>query len=359
VFRLRSWASSMTMAPYLRNSRSDCISCNSMPSVMNFTLVDLPRPDVSYRVWYATRLSFDMECPFPRPISKHTRFAVDTAATRRGWVIPMRRGVDGTDDSPPSSSSSSSLPQRPSSLLPFAPLPRRCRCSTRHQLDVANPASYRNCGTCVDLPLPVSPHRIVQSFDRTASMISYSIPETGRSYRDSSMDAGRSIRCTTTFRFLLLVLPDDDFSFASSSHGRCMVDIVIVSEDGTYTFCLLRSSSSNLAILSSSSVRLLAISISNSALRVSVVALSVDRLANIIWEKDNGLTTGFVTASPPSSSTFAFVLSCFTVGDRAEEAAVAAATAFDSFGAEEASDSSTGDLAFFLATWPSSCSSCA
>lgn len=66
-----------------------------------------------------TGWSFASDALGGEDISCETLVAVETAATRRGWVIPIKPGL--------------SLPSKP------------------------NPASYSICGTCVVLPDPVSP----------------------------------------------------------------------------------------------------------------------------------------------------------------------------------------------------------
>lgn len=55
-----------------------------------------------------------------------------------------------------------------------------------------NPASYKNCGSCVVFPLPVSPHTTTTGLRRTASIIGCSSATTGSSNLDSCTSSGRN-----------------------------------------------------------------------------------------------------------------------------------------------------------------------
>ena len=61
---------------------------------------------------------------------------------------------------------------------------------------LVNPASYKNCGTCVVFPDPVSPAIIKTSLFRTASIIMSSSPIIGNFERDSVTSG---VRYTGTF----------------------------------------------------------------------------------------------------------------------------------------------------------------
>mmetsp|Transcript_7739 Transcript_7739/g.22834 ORF Transcript_7739/g.22834 Transcript_7739/m.22834 type:complete len:224 (+) Transcript_7739:1518-2189(+) len=154
VFNDRSCASSRTTAPQLRKSKSLWSSRSNTPSVSKTTRVASPRPPRSYLVRKPTSALFESDGD-GAPSSAATRSAVATTATRRGCVTAIRR------------------PAGPQS-----------------------PASYRNCGTCVDLPEPVSPLTITTSRRRTASTISCSHAHAGnrrRAARCSSVRATAGI----------------------------------------------------------------------------------------------------------------------------------------------------------------------
>ena len=101
----RSCTSSTRTTSNRRSSGSERSCRSSRPSVRKSTRVRRASRDDSKRTWYAT----SSECSVS--VSRATRRASATAATRRGCVHAMER----------------------------------------------KPARSRNCGTCVDLPQPVSP----------------------------------------------------------------------------------------------------------------------------------------------------------------------------------------------------------
>ncbi len=131
MLRLRSWASSMMMALYLRSSLSRWISASRMPSVMSLTLVDRLTSPVK-RTWKPT------SWPISTPSSSAMRSATVRAASRRGWVWP---------------------------ISPFSPRP-----SSRHIL-----------GIWVVLPEPVSPAMMVTWLAAMAAIRSSRRSETGSS----------------------------------------------------------------------------------------------------------------------------------------------------------------------------------
>mmetsp|Transcript_87459 Transcript_87459/g.234213 ORF Transcript_87459/g.234213 Transcript_87459/m.234213 type:complete len:293 (+) Transcript_87459:497-1375(+) len=154
-FTLRSCASSKTIAVYLRHRKSLWSSRSRIPSVINLILVFSVHLFLSYRTWYPTKSS--------SPISSPTRAATEIAATRRGCVTPIRY-------------------PRPSS--PLSSMLRQ------------NPDSYKNWGTWVDFPHPVSPQTIDTSLCIILSTISCSIITAGSPRRWVSIAADR-VTCTT------------------------------------------------------------------------------------------------------------------------------------------------------------------
>mmetsp|Transcript_62614 Transcript_62614/g.144172 ORF Transcript_62614/g.144172 Transcript_62614/m.144172 type:complete len:272 (-) Transcript_62614:485-1300(-) len=154
-FTLRSCASSRIMAVYFRHKKSLCSSRSRIPSVMNLILVFSVHLFLSYLTWYPTKSA--------SPISSPTRDATEIAATRRGCVTPIRY-------------------PRPSSPL--------------SSIFLQNPDSYRNWGTWVDFPHPVSPHTMDTSLCMMLSTISCSIITAGSPRRWVSISADR-VTCTT------------------------------------------------------------------------------------------------------------------------------------------------------------------
>ncbi len=90
MFRLLSCASSMIMTPYCLSLGSFLVSARSTPSVMNLMRVSFLLVLSWNLILYPTRRLFSCN-------SVATRADTEVAATRRGWVQPMRKRSSGKD----------------------------------------------------------------------------------------------------------------------------------------------------------------------------------------------------------------------------------------------------------------------
>mmetsp|Transcript_29832 Transcript_29832/g.89733 ORF Transcript_29832/g.89733 Transcript_29832/m.89733 type:complete len:388 (-) Transcript_29832:87-1250(-) len=140
VSRSSSWTSSKMKCVYSTKSGSDASFLSKTPGVANSNLVLDGWNELSNRTWYPTTL------PHASPRSAATRSATAMADSRRGWEHAIRA--------------------------------------------VPDVASKRNCGTCVDLPQPVSPATRTTSFVFTRSTTFRRASHAGSDDREATMAAG-------------------------------------------------------------------------------------------------------------------------------------------------------------------------